>query len=110
MSPACQRRRHVRVYSYHATASGTGTDGWRQITLADRRANIPDLAAFRIDFAEWLDAHCLRDQKIIAVLASGERTSAVAERFGISEARVSQLRRKYEQDWHTMQGDTVIAA
>jgi Helix-turn-helix domain len=36
-----------------------------------------------------------KDQKIISALASGECTKIVAQRFGISPARVSQLRRRY---------------
>jgi hypothetical protein len=31
--------------------------------------------------------------------------SGVANRFGISPARVSQLRRKYEQLWRAFQGE-----
>ncbi|MGD0461593.1 MAG: helix-turn-helix domain-containing protein [Tepidisphaeraceae bacterium] len=51
-----------------------------------------------------------RDRKIVYALTSGERTKAVAERFGLSEGRVSQLRRKFEQLWRTFQGDAEEAA
>jgi DNA-directed RNA polymerase specialized sigma subunit len=62
------------------------------------------LAAFRIDFAQWMKRLHRRDRRIIAAFVSGERTWSVAERFGISEGRVSQLRRKYEREWRVFQG------
>ncbi|MGD0461559.1 MAG: helix-turn-helix domain-containing protein [Tepidisphaeraceae bacterium] len=69
--------------------------------MEDRKVPVPDLAAFRIDFPRWLRMLTGRDRKIVYALTSGERTSAVAERFGLSEGRVSQLRRKFEQLWRT---------
>ena len=105
MSPVAQRRHGVQVHSYHAPRGGGGTDGWRQMAIEDRKTSIPDLAAFRIDFAQWLKSLTRRDRRIIAALVSGERTSSVAERIGISEPRVSQLRRKYEREWEVFQGE-----
>jgi hypothetical protein len=105
MSPVAHQRHGVQVQSYHAHRSGDGTDGWRQLAIEDRKASIPDLAAFRIDFAQWLKSLTRRDRRIIAAFVSGERTMTVAERFGISEARVSQLRRKYEWEWQVFQGE-----
>jgi transposase len=46
-----------------------------------------------------------RDRSIISALITGEHPSAVADRFGISRGRVSQLRRKYEQEWLNFQGE-----
>ena len=46
----------------------------------------------------------LRHRRIINALAGGDRTMAVAERFGVSPARVSQLRREYERSWQQFQG------
>jgi DNA-binding NarL/FixJ family response regulator len=108
LSPACQQRHGVHVQSYHVARDGDH-DGWQEVAIADRKASVPDLVAFRIDFAEWLHSHTSRDRQIILTLASGERTRAVAKRFDISEGRVSQLRRRYEQDWRAMQGDAATA-
>lgn len=71
-------------------------DGWRQMSLADRRVSVADLAAFRIDFECWLTTLSGRDRRIIAAFAAGQGTFAVAGRFGISAGRISQLRRRYE--------------
>ena len=108
MSPVAQKRHDVQLRSYHAHRSGDGTNGWRQVAIEDRKASIPDLAAFRIDFAQWLKNLTRRDRRIIAAFVSGERTMTVADRFGISEARVSQLRRKYEHEWGVFQGERAI--
>ena len=90
LSPAAQRR-------YRFCAAG--------IDRYDRKASIPDIAAFRIDFAEWLKGLTHRDRHIVAALARGDQTSAVADRFGLTPGRISQLRRKYEHLWLTFQGE-----
>ena len=106
MSPAARRRHGVRVVSYGcAPAGGGGSDGWSQRVVAGRRDSVPDVAAFRIDFADWLQTLSDRDRRVVDALAAGEGTSAVAERFGLSEARVSQLRRKYEHSWLAFQAE-----
>jgi len=105
MSPICQERHGVTVARFHSRPSGTVTDGWKQIAIEGRKVSIPELAAFRIDFAQWLRTLTRRDRKIIAAFVRGERTSEVADRFGISPGRVSQLRRKFEHEWRVFQGD-----
>jgi hypothetical protein len=110
MSPACQGRHGVRVQSYHVPRSGDGSDGWRQVAIAERRASIPDTAAFRIDFPRWLWTLTGRDRKIIGVMTSGEGTFAIARRFNLTPGRISQLRRKFEHLWHTFQGEPACGA
>ena len=109
LSPACQQRHGVRVQCYYALGD-VDYDGWRQMAIADRKASVPDLVAFRIDFAAWLRSHGSRDRKIILILATGESTRTIAKRFGISEGRVSQLRREYEQDWRTIHSEIAVHA
>jgi hypothetical protein len=103
LSPVARRRHGVRTISFD-------NDGWRELLLADRRSNVPNLAAFRLDFDSWFSSFNRRDRQIISALAAGERTSAVAERFGISDGRISQLRRRYERDWRSFQGEEAAAA
>jgi DNA-binding NarL/FixJ family response regulator len=82
-------------------------DGLQNMLTAIGRVDIPALAALRIDFDRWFRTFTQRDQKIIGALASGECTKAVAEKFGISPGRVSQLRRRYERQWMVFQGESV---
>jgi len=106
LSPNCHKRHGITVRSYNVAAAVGGTDGWLQVAMAHHRKDpIPDTAAFRIDFATFLRTLNRRDRRIIAAMTSGNRTMAVAKRFGISEGRVSQLRRKYEAAWRCFQGE-----
>jgi hypothetical protein len=81
-------------------------DGLQNMLSSSGRADVPGLAAFRVDFDRWFSMFAKRDQRIITALASGEFTKAVAERFAISPGRVSQLRRRYERQWLVFQGET----
>jgi len=104
LSSACQRRHGVKVVNYDASAT-SGVNAWKNSVIPDRKADVPSLACFRVDFAEWLKRWRRRDRRIIVALASGMRTDAVAGRFGVSPGRISQLRRKYEDDWRAFQKD-----
>jgi hypothetical protein len=83
-------------------------DCWRQVLIEDRRAGPADLAACRIDFAEWLRRLTARIRKIALALASGETTKGAAEKFGLSPARISQLREWLRKSWESFQGEAVI--
>jgi DNA-directed RNA polymerase specialized sigma24 family protein len=68
--------------------------------LADNtRSEVPDQAAFRIDFPRWRRRLGVRNRRVMDALMTGEGTNAVAERFGLSQARVSQLRREFHESW-----------
>ena len=105
MSRVCQRRHNLRVTRHFEHQSAGGVQGWRQTVIADRKVPVPDLAAFRIDFTRWLQTCSRRDRAIISALIAGEHPSVVADRFGISRGRVSQLRRRYEEQWKEFQGE-----
>jgi hypothetical protein len=60
---------------------------------------IPDQVQFRCDFPDWLTTRSQRDRAVVVEMAKGERTNALARRFNISPARVSQLRRTFYEDW-----------
>jgi hypothetical protein len=105
MSTAARRRQRVTVMSYNRPEGDASP--WPVSLIADRKASVPDLAAFRIDFKEWVGRMGERDRNVIAQLAEGEKTHVVAERFGLSPGRVSQLRRRYERDWQVFQGEAL---
>jgi DNA-binding NarL/FixJ family response regulator len=81
---------------------------WQQILIEDKRATPADVAACRIDFAEWLRRLTARLRKIALALASGETTKGVAEQFGLSPARISQLREWLRKNWEGFQGEAEI--
>ena len=105
MSPLTHKKHGVAVSSINQA-----TDRWTPALLEDRKFGPADTAAIRIDFADWLRSRTPRDRKIVAAMAGGDTTSLIAGRFGVSSGRVSQLRRKFEQDWRAMQGEAGFAA
>jgi len=79
--------------------------------LQDNTMTPPDeQAAFRIDFPDWLTTRTERDRRIIGDMVVGEKTMHLARRFGISPARVSQLRREYHDDWRQFTGEVAASA
>ena len=78
---------------------------WKEAIVEDYKTPPADQAVFRIDFSQWLDTLPPRDRKIAEALADGHRTTDVARRFGLTLARVSQLRREFEKSWLAFQGD-----
>jgi hypothetical protein len=78
--------------------------------LADNTRTPPaDQAAFRIDFKSWLATRTDRDRRIIEDMAVGERTQDLARKHGVSQGRVSQLRREFHADWMSFCSDLPIA-
>ena len=108
LSPYAQHRRGFRVErldQFDATA-----EEWREVLVQDRRATPADLAASRIDFANWLRDMPVRLRQIAKFLARGESTLAAARRFALSPARISQLRREFQTSWLAFQGELPVAA
>ncbi len=83
---------------------------WQEIVIEDRRAGPAEIAACRIDFAVWLRRLPTRRRKIALTLAGGATTSEVAKLFGVTAARISQLRLWFRQTWELFQGETSAKA
>lgn len=81
------------------------TGSWQEIAVEDRGASPADTAAFRIDFAEWLESMPRRLQDIAETLARGESTQQVARQFSLSAGRISQLRSELRRSWEAFQGE-----
>ena len=105
LSPVAQRRHGVHVVHCHIPVPLLDGAAWKDLAVAERKASVPDVAAFRIDFTEWLRTMRRRDRRIINALVAGEGTMEVAHRCRVSAARISQLRRKYEREWAVFQGE-----
>ena len=54
---------------------------WMEIVVEDGHATPADIAATRIDFADWLDSLPRRERRIAEELATGETTNAAAVWF-----------------------------
>jgi len=99
------RRRHgcaARSLPVHGIRPGSALED----ASADNTQSPPDeQAAFRIDFPAWLTTLTDRDRRLVADLMVGERTRDVAGKYGLSPARVSQLRREFQADWSRFCGE-----
>jgi hypothetical protein len=107
-SDYCQRRRGVVVERLDRFDWRAGQ--WTEMLVEDRRSSPADMAAFKLDFHDWLARLSERDRRIAEELAMGETTNGVARKFGISAGRVSQLRRGFHETWQIWQGQAVSCA
>jgi hypothetical protein len=70
---------------------------------------VVEQVVFRIDFRDWLGTLTARNRQVVDDLMAGERTGEVAQTFGLSPGRVSQLRRQFEGDWAVFCYDPALA-
>jgi hypothetical protein len=111
LNEICQQRRGFAVESLPVSTSTThenlyaAVNGQRSLDAFEERLQdntqtpVPEQVAFRLDFPAWLTTRTERDRRIIEQMARNERTKDLARQFGISPARISQLRRAYQDDW-----------
>jgi hypothetical protein len=102
LSPIAQKKHAFTASTLTPWKSAEGT--WREVVVESKRFSPADRAVFTLDFAEWLRQWPPRHREIINALAAGERTNAVAQRFGVTEGRVSQFRKRYQESWDQFQG------
>jgi hypothetical protein len=80
--------------------------GWREQLVENKRTSPADLATFKLDFNAWLPSLSSRARLMAEDLAAGERTRDVARKYGVSAARVSQLRRELQKSWEEFVEDS----
>lgn len=98
MSPTAQRLHGFFVGKLpdFSTLSGTPLE---EALTDNTRTPVAEQVAFRFDFPAWLLTYDQRRRDIIQAMAEGERTLELADRFGTSPARISQLRREFFVAW-----------
>jgi hypothetical protein len=101
--PASLRHCHEDVYS--AVRGQNKIDAFEERLTDNRRTPPPDQAAFRLDFPVWRRRHTHRDRRLIDDMMRDERTKSLAKKYGLSEGRISQMRRAFHDDWHVFVGD-----
>ena len=101
LSRRCQRRHGFTVAAFQDAADAADPMGGALAdALSDNtRTPVPDQVQFRCDFAAW--KHRLPDMKgrLVDLLALGHRTKDLAAAFGLSEGRISQLRKEFNADY-----------
>ena len=56
-----------------------------------------------MDYKVWLSRYDHRKRGIAECLAVGGTTQEVARQFGVSDGRISQMRREFKRDWERFQ-------
>ena len=100
LSPHAQNRHDFMVCSLPQRSLASETVFAEALT-DNTVTPVPDQVAFRQDFPRWRRRWSPRDRQLIRALLSGERAIDVANKFGLSAARVSQKRREFYHDWST---------
>jgi hypothetical protein len=73
---------------------------WMHDALADNRYSpVPEQAAFRIDFPQFLAEQGELNRYIAARLAIGVRANEVVDEVGLSCGRITQIRQQMRTEW-----------
>jgi len=95
--PTSTRRSHERL---HSTGRGQHhLDSFEERLRDNTLTPVPDQVSFRIDFRDWLMTRTERERRMIEAMILNRRTQELANKFGVSPSRISQLRGEFQQDW-----------
>ena len=101
--PVCTRRSPHDLYG---TVRGQRElDALEEQLRDDVQTPVADQAAFRVDFPAFLATLSPRDREMVHFLALGNSGKEAARKFNVSPGRVTQLRKRWCQEWHTMHGE-----
>jgi hypothetical protein len=103
MSPQARRRHGLRIERLDRF---DGEAGWQEVLVDDGRCTPADLAASRIDFADWLRHLPLAKRRIAKTLAIGEATGEAARKHQLTPGRIAQIRRELAEDWRCFVGES----
>lgn len=102
LSPININRKRVQIVSLNPPVSD---NSWAEGLVDNTQSPVPDQAAFRIDFPQWLKQLSERDRRLAEFLAVGNSPSVTATKTGLSRGRVSQLREELRTSWQAFHGD-----
>ena len=107
LSGNARRTRGLTVESLNQLDPQSGT--LNHLLIEDRHAGPAETATARMDMRAWLGTLSRQQRRIAKALALGETTNAAAQKFGLSPARISQLRLRFRQLWERFQAGTMAA-
>jgi DNA-directed RNA polymerase specialized sigma24 family protein len=90
---------------YGAVKGQQRHDALEEILGEHDRSPVPDQVASRIDFATWRLGHDERRREMLDEMVAGETTTELAEKFDVSPARISQMRREFLSAWRSYCGE-----
>ena len=99
LSPYAQRLKKFKVESLDRREKDDQNE-WCEVLVEDKTAGPFDIVRTKLDVDAWLHSLPRRDRKVAEFLSLGNRTSEAAAKFGLSQGRISQLRRSLEKSFH----------
>jgi hypothetical protein len=108
LSRYAQISKGIRVVQLHHCEANDSR--WINDIVDSRQTSVADQVAIKLVFVVWLNTLCSRTRRIAMDLARGFSTSEVADKFGVTPGRVSQLRRELQNCWCQFQGEPVPVA
>jgi hypothetical protein len=103
LSPTAQRY-HCFVVERLPDFSTLGDNPLTEALRDNTQTPPPEQVAFRLDFPAWMTTRSERDRRLAEDLMTGERTLDVSAKFGLTQGRISQLRRDFYEDWQRFCG------
>ena len=103
MSPTAHRAAGPTIKLLNALPAQSA--GLNLLLCEDRRAGPAETAAARLDVADWFCSLSPRNRRIARALALGEQTNVVAQQFGLTPGRISQLRAWFRNHWEQFQAE-----
>ncbi len=104
LSLKAQRRHGFQVKSLDDLRHGRA-EGWQEALRDNTATPIPDQVAFRIDFGTFLRCLTKRDRWLIEFLAVGNSGTQAADRFNLTQGRITQLQRQWCWEWYALHGE-----
>jgi hypothetical protein len=104
LSFACRRNHGFAVLALPHGPPSIGAELTDALTDNTQSA-IPVQVQFRCDFPAWVRRLPARKQRILKQLALGHRTSDIATAFGVSSARIAQLRGELRRNYFAFLAD-----
>ncbi|MFO0877876.1 MAG: hypothetical protein U0840_11025 [Gemmataceae bacterium] len=102
--PTSTRCSHEEIYS--DPHGQNHLDAFEERLSDNAQSPIPDQAAFRVDFPQWLARLGNRNRRIAQDMALDLGTQELAFLHRVSPGRISQLRRELHADWQQFCGET----
>jgi len=104
LSPLARQRHNFAVNSLPVYSTLNGNPLEEALT-DNTQTPVDEQVAFRLDFPAWLSTWDERRRHMITDMAQGEKTQDLAEKYKVSEGRISQMRREFHTDWRRFTGE-----
>ncbi len=113
LSQSAQRKHGFAVTSYpdsnaipiHEHHAPSTFDSLEERLANNTQTPVPDQAAFRIDFPEWLRTLSSREKTMVQAMMREEGTNDLSRTFGVSAGRISQIRSNLRTEWAKFCGE-----